>query len=190
MANPYNSNLLRQDGTTAVEGGTYFSDATNQPAILRGPFSFTFATAGLTSGVTIYTPTVGDHILDIYIRILTAFNGTTPKADVGTFNGGNAGLFSELGGSTVDLTAADAAVTDNAGLTHMTTQAALSSKLISVAASGATTTLPWYLRVTTANPLLLVVSETGAKGGTATGATAGSGNVYILTQSAVSLTTP
>lgn len=156
-------------------GGVTFEGLVSPgPLTLLGPFPFTFATNGLTAGVPIYTPSIGDVIYDIGISVPVAFDGTTPLADVGTFNGGNDGLFGTIGSAGVDLTAADSAVTSNAGL---------SSPANANWLSGAATNPTWELYVTAANPLLLVVSQTGAKGGAASGATAGSGNVFLLTAS-------
>jgi hypothetical protein len=181
----YPGAVEQPDGSGRVEGFLDFTDPTNTPAFLRGPFPFTFATAGLTAGVAIYTPNVGDVIYDIGVEIATAFDGTTPLADVGTFSGGNNGLFDELAGTTVDLTAADAAVTDNAGLSHATNQSWLQAAIGSVGAAAGSAYLPGALYVTVANPILLVISQTGAKGGAATGATVGVGAVYVLTSQPV-----
>lgn len=144
------------------------------PLTTLGPFNFAFDTAGLTTGVTLWTPSVGTLIYDILFSVTTAFDGTTPKADIGTFVGGNAGLFSELGGAgVIDLTSANAAVTDNAGAAVIPLDNSLLVNTIQ-------TPLPSVLTITDSNPLLLVVSQDGTKGGTATGATAGAGAVYIL----------
>lgn len=146
-------------------------------ALLR--FPFTFASSGLTTGRTLAQLSIGAVIYDIGIQVPIAFNGTTPLADIGTFNGGNVGLFAELAGGAVDLTAADAAVTDNAGLSNPTGPTWLSAAIGSVGAAAGAAFLPPELYVTAANPLLLVVSQTGQKSGTATGATAGTGVVYV-----------
>lgn len=47
-------------------------------------------------------------LLDAWIQILTAWDGTTPQADIGTFVGSNNGLFNwaVLGSGAVDMTAA------------------------------------------------------------------------------------
>lgn len=164
-------------------GQTRISGYINPGVQFVRSFAATFATNGLTAGVVVYTPAIGDVIYDIGIAIPTAFDGTTPKADVGTFNGGNNGLFDVLAGATVDLTAADAAVTTNAGLSNATATTWLSAAIGSVGAAGGAAYLPGVLTVTAANPLLLVVSQSGAKGDTATGASAGALTVYIVTSS-------
>ena len=40
-------------------------------------------TRGWTNGIAFYTPTVNDVLLDAWISVLTAFDGTTPLGDVG-----------------------------------------------------------------------------------------------------------
>lgn len=183
----YPGAVEQPDGSGRVEGFIDFTDPTSTPALLRGPFPFSFATASLTAGVHIFTPNIGDVIYDVGIEIVTAFNGTTPLGDVGTFSGGNDGLFAIQAGVALDLTAADAAVTDNAGLSSPQTPSWLQAAVGSVGAAAGAAYLPTPLYVTAANPILLVISETGAKGGTATGATAGAGNVYVLTSTPVPL---
>lgn len=162
-------------GQTRIEG-----------SIVPGPtftraYAFTYTTNGLSSGVTIYTPAVGDIITDIGVAITTAFDGTTPKLDVGTFNGGNVGLFGELAGAAVDGTKVYGAVTDNAGISSANDALWLSSAVISVGAAGTAAISSWQLLVTAANPILLVASQSGQKGGTAIDSTAGAGTVYITT---------
>jgi hypothetical protein len=184
--NEYPALELKQDGTVWNTGFVNFNGEPN-PAFLRGPFPFTHSTAGLTSGVPIYTPAIGDVIYDVLISVPVAFNGTTPFADVGTFNGGNDGLFLELAGVAVDLTAADTGIADNTGLSG-NIYSLLGGALW--ASSSPPGNGPFTIFVTAANPLLLVVSQTGAKGGTATGATAGSGAVYVLAATPQAFTTP
>jgi hypothetical protein len=135
------------------------------PLTLLGPFTFSFATPGLTTGVPLVTLPVGAVICGIGVSVPVAFDGTTPLADVGTFDGGNAGLFDTINSAAVDLTSADAAVTDNAGISQ-------------VQATGWLTSVG--LPITAICTLSLVVSQDGTKGGTATGSTAGTGAVYVL----------
>lgn len=172
-------------GQVVYQGALTFQQSTNQPAGTNGNVSkataIAFGTAGLTAGVALYTPAVGDLILDIGIVITTAFNGTTPKIDVGTFNGGNNGLFDELAGAPVDATKVYADVTNNAGIAAANSHLWLSSAITSVGAAGTAAINSWQLRVSAANPLLVVVSQTGAKGGTATGATAGAATIVVVT---------
>ena len=185
MGNPYPANVLRPDGTVSQEGFVDFTDSENQPGGggtggLIASLAFTYATADLNEGVAIFTPAVGTVITDIWVAIATAFDGTTPTADVGTFNGGDTGVFDEVGVAAVSLANADAAVDNNAGLTNPPSATTLSASVIASASGDIAGLLAWYLTVTEDNPLLLVVSQDGTLGGDAIGGSAGAGTVYIF----------
>lgn len=68
-------------------------------------FPFAFDTPGLLTGAALYTPTAGDILLDAWIEIDTAWDGTTPLGDLGSFIGSQFGWFS--GVTQVDMTVAD-----------------------------------------------------------------------------------
>lgn len=72
-------------------------------------FPFAFDTPGLLTGYEVHTPAVGDILLDAWVEIDEAWDGTTPSADVGTFTAGHTGWFNTLSGGadSVDLTQAD-----------------------------------------------------------------------------------
>lgn len=123
-----------------------------------------FDSAGLAAGMVIETPDAGDLILDAWIDVDTAWDGTTPKADIGFFQSGAAGIFAH-GSAAVDLTQADATY-DN-----LVTNAGNAAVLRNVKAVPA--------RVVVAAPLLLVVSQNGLLGGAAVGATHGHLTAYI-----------
>jgi hypothetical protein len=167
--------LINSGGQATFEGFV-----TPGPLYVRA-LAFDFTTAGVTAGVPVVQLRAGDVIYDLGFAIPTAFNGTTPFADFGTFSGGNAGIFTELAGAAVDLTAADTAVTDNAGLSSATTRTWLSAAIGSVGAAAGAAFLPAPLQVTADSELFLVVSQSGQKGGTATGATAGAAVAYVVT---------
>jgi len=178
MGVTYPSNIEDGSGSIRIEGYTQFAGGT--PLQLRS-YAFTYQTAGLASGVSFYTPAVGDIIYDIGVVITTAFNGTTPKLDVGTFNGGNNGLFDELAAAPIDGTKVYADVTNNAGLASANAPLWLFNAVGSHGAAGTAAYNSSMLRVSAANPLLLVASQSGAKGGTAITSTAGAGSVLVLT---------
>lgn len=177
----YPATIYDSTGTERISNGTVaFTTPTNTPSILY--FPFTYQTAGLAAGVTIYTPTVGTIIEDIGVVITTAFNGTTPKIDIGTFNGGNNGLFDELATAPVDATKVYADVTNNAGLASANSALWLSAAVVSHGITGSSAISSPQLRVSAANPILLVASQSGAKGGTAITSTQGAGTIYIVAQ--------
>src|ERR1700674_2452447 len=64
-------------------------------AIVR-KFPFAFNDAGLAAGKTIYVPTVNDVLLDAWVQVDTAWDGATPRCDIGTFSGSTAGLYGQL----------------------------------------------------------------------------------------------
>lgn len=186
MALTYNVDILTQDGSKIVQAGELmYPTGQPTPQHIRS-FPFTYQTAGLATGVTIFTPTVGQIIYDIGVSITTAFNGTTPKLDVGTFNGGNVGLFGELAGAAVDGTKLYADVTDNAGLAAPNTAAWLQAAVGSVGSAGTAAYVSTPLLVTAANPFLLVASQSGQKGGTAISSSAGAGTLYVLLSQPIS----
>lgn len=130
------------------------------------PFDHTMLTA-LATGVDVLDLNIGDTLFEIWMEIDIAFNGTTPKGDVGTFSGAE-GLFAEIGSAVCDLTVADTVPTDNTGLL-----------LPTAAKSLGLTKAP--LAVTAVGVLKLVVSENGQIGGTAPGSTAGKGVLHVVT---------
>ena len=169
------SGLQRLDGSLLITG-----NAGVTPLNVLS-FPFTFATAGLASGVTLYTPSIGDIIYDIGVVITTAFDGTTPKIDVGTFNGGNNGLFDELATAPIDATKVYADVTNNAGLGTPNSALWLSTAIVQGNSASLSSLKSNEIRVSAANPVLLVASQSGAKGGTAITSTHGVGTVYVIT---------
>ncbi len=181
----YLASFENLDGTVRLSGEIEFT-GTTQPvsnasgSVLIHSKAFAFGTSGLNTGLTIYTPAIGDVIYDCGVFITTAFNGTTPKADIGTFSGGTDGLFKVLAGAVIDITAVDADVTTNAGVQSSAALRWLQAAVGSPAADAGAAYLDSQLRVTAANPLLIVANQTGAKSGTAVGGTTGAGIAYVI----------
>lgn len=75
-------------------------------------FPFAYNTPGILTGAALYTPTVGDILLDAWIEIDTAWNGTTPGSDVGQFIDQHVGWFGMMTGFSggVGMRAADAMI--------------------------------------------------------------------------------
>ena len=171
--------------TTQIQLINSGGQATFEGFVSPGPlyvrsFAFGFGTSGLTTGVPFLQLRAGDVVYDIGFGISVAFNGTTPKADVGVFSG-TTGLFDQSGVSVVDLTGADVALTDNAGITASVGNNWLQAAIGSVGAAASAAYTPGVFGVSADCFLSLVVSQDGTKGGTATGASAGSGVVYVVT---------
>jgi hypothetical protein len=141
-------------------------------------FSFAFDTANLDTGVTVWTPAVGELLVDAWMQVDTPFNGTTPKADISQFTGAGApiGLFGWLNGSGVSLVDADNIDGGGGPLTspNYTTRTLMMQGETAV---GNLRNAP--ARFTTTDPLLLVVSQDGTKGGTPIGGAAGAAVLYF-----------
>lgn len=176
---------VQSDGSIAAAAGGGGGGSGN--AVVRGPFGFAFDTAGLAAGVAFYTPTIGDVLLDAWIEVDTAFDGTTPLADFGSFNGTTSGMYSNFWGGVVDLTSADHEVSPGVlsgnGGAHYGVNGNTPLALTSVIWNGASTSYDRLLPApfTAADPLLLVVSQDGSKGGTEIDSTQGAGRIYIVT---------
>ncbi len=163
----------------ANEGG---GGSTAGAARVLGPFPFSHATAGLDTGMLLWTPAVGDVLLDAWVEVDTGFDGTTPLADIGTFIASNQGIWLWGDTSPVDLTAADTLTSIQSGdlLSSSTSSPANSLYAALVVHSAALTSRLLPAKFTTANPLLLVASQDGTKGGTALDSTVGAGAVYLV----------
>lgn len=190
MANPpiMPAEMFTQDGQKVVENGQiqYQPTGTGATPMMIRSFAITYQTAGLASGVTIYTPAVGDVIYDVAVAVTTAFNGTTPKLDVGTFNGGTDGLFKNLATAAVDGTKVYADVTHNAGLGTPNSALWLSTAIVQGNSASLSTLKSNEIVVSAANPLLVVASQDGTKGGTAITSSAGAATILVLCATPIS----
>lgn len=150
------------------------------PLTLLGPYTLTFATPGLTAGVSLVALPAGAVIYDVGVFVTVAFDGTTPMTDVGTFSG-NTGLFDQLAGAAVELADPLTGVTDNTGLqTNVDSNSWLAAAVASVGALGGATFRPPEVFVSATSTIKAVISQNGQKGGTAVGSTAGTALVYLL----------
>ncbi len=138
--------------------------------------------AALAVGIPILVPAPGLTLLDAWIEVITAFNGTTPKADIGTFSGQNTGLYNLAAWTTaVDLTAADG-VAGGAGL-RVGNAATFNGNLqleqaAGQAGSGKGRVVPAVF--TDVLPLLVLATQSGQKGGTALDSTAGYARAHAI----------
>ena len=65
----YPADLIDANGQTRAGNLITFPDGQATPNVVLGPFPFAFDSAGLTAGVLLYTPSIGDVIYDIAISI-------------------------------------------------------------------------------------------------------------------------
>jgi hypothetical protein len=174
-----------QDGAWETEADRSGSGSQAGAARVLGPFPFAFDTPDIENGVEIWTPAVGDVLLDLWIQVTTVFDGDTPLADVGTFVGSPLGFFGASGAGATSLITLDVDGVNGANVGYEAQQTVLTGpSLFSLnvallwlpdpVARG----VPGVFRET--NPLLLVVSQSGEKGGDPVGGAAGEGNVYLV----------
>lgn len=196
------SNVLDGGGFGPV---TVNGSPINGGAIVR-KFPFAFNDLGLAAGKTIYTPTAGDILLDCWVQIDTAWDGTTPFGEVGTFVGANTGLFALLGAAApLDMTVTDTVVPGfgekiGIGTISGAAIASLASVSATFEATGVATPFPISIKAGLASdaatsrlipaflgadPIKVCVSQTGQAGGADPGSTQGAGVVYLVTATPV-----
>lgn len=170
--------LYDRNGEAVFQGTqTGISASTPGAARVLGPFPFAFNTAAINDGVVFYTPTVGDILLDCWVSVLIAFDGTTPLADIGE-GGNNKGIFNNFD-TGVDVSAADGVDTFSGLFYNKSGDQKLSTTELS-----ADTTLGGFRmtpgKFVSATPWKVWVSQNGQIGGTAVGGTTGSAVVYLV----------
>lgn len=169
-------------GAAGAQGPQGAQGAAGVGTYLIRKFTFAFNTANLTTGAALYTPTVGDILYDAWIEVDTAWDGTTPLADVGLFTAGGppTGLFAVAGGGPAIIV--DMTVADSSSTTGMLASPAGSKNLSIIEGVGAevsTRVLP--AKFTSTSPVCVCVSQTGAPGGASPGASAGAATLYLVT---------
>lgn len=149
-------------GATNVQDALTAGSAPAGVSIVRA-FPFAFDLADLATGVPVYTPTVGDVLMDAWVTVVVPWDGTTPQCDVGLFTGGQtAGLFGNLG-NVIDMTGP---ATTIVGFTVANTTDLL------VVSTG------FRPEFATVDPLCVCVSQNGTSGGGDPGSTAGTAVLY------------
>jgi hypothetical protein len=165
-------------------------------AVVR-KFPFAYNTPGILTGAALYTPTIGDILLDAWVEIDTAWNGTTPFGDVGDFHNGT-GLFVSMGfnhpvpmnladsgigggpyligGSANDLALWDAI----AQIAEYPVPAPVPSS-VSIASGQGNANRYVPGKFTTADPVKFCVSQDGSDTGANPGSTQGAAILYLVT---------
>jgi hypothetical protein len=167
------------DWAKTGQGGSSVPGAT----IVR-KFPFAFDTPAILTGAALYTPTIGDVLLDAWIEKDTAWDGTTPLGDIGQFlSGGHVGWFGNQDGA-IDMTDLDAI--DKLGSDSILSQNAAPSSLLSQNIISGTSPLTALVRLvpgkfTAADPIKVVVSQNGNNNGADPGSTQGAGVLYLVT---------
>jgi hypothetical protein len=75
----------RGDGTTAYADLPALAGRAGVPNAgnVEGPFTLTHATSGIDTGVALWTPAVGDHIVGLWIELTEAFDAADEKLGIG-----------------------------------------------------------------------------------------------------------
>lgn len=180
VANP---NVTTADGTA---GQNPFGSGTSGAVTVVRAFPFAFDTPGLVAGHTVYTPAVDDVLLDGWLEVTEAWDGTTPMCDFGTFVPGPLGLYGYYQGP-ADLTLTDHGLGENAGLNGRVDSSGSTYSDGSIPLSNFLANVVRVVpaRVSAANPIKVCVSTTGRTDGADPGATQGAAVLYLVTATPV-----
>ncbi len=138
-----------------------------------------------TAGLALYTPQIGEWLLAAGLSVITAWDGTTPKGDIGSLYNAENAMF-QINGGPIDMTAADTTA-------HSQDSHAQSAQASVVPPSDAfqnqlsTLTFPGGeqrqipSKFVTADQFKVVVSTDGSVGGGDPGSAQGAGELYLLT---------
>lgn len=193
------SPILNPGGGAAGDG--------SQPgvAIVRA-FPFAYNTAGILTGAALYTPTIGDVLLDGWIEIDTGWNGTTPQADIGTFGSQNTGIFAATTGEALSLTNPDTAsgalaciliaqrLSGLAQMSDLTWPTSNEGQGLYVVAGAAVNFIAapitngarlFPTKFVSAAPIKVCVSQDGTNTGANPGASQGAATLYLVTATPV-----
>lgn len=177
-------------------GVVYPADGLSAGASIVREFPFAFDTPDLLTGAALYTPTPGDILLDAWIEIDTAWDGTTPFGDVGSFIEGNYGLAVAAINHAWDMTLTNGSDGSNSGIPY--------SRQVSLSMLSILGLVPQYAvvdgflqplnynppgvgtrRFTTADPIKVCVSQDGTNTGDDPGATVGAATLFLVTATPV-----
>lgn len=139
---------------------------------LRGPYSFSYNTPGLAGGLAFYTPTVGEMLLDLTIRVTTVWNGTAPRGDVGQATSGTTGLYNDTGVNTFGC--------------FMNVLSAANSGGTRIISPGLGEYGSMFL-FTTADPLKVWVTQNAVIGAADPGASQGAAEIYFVVATPLAL---
>lgn len=164
----------------------------NPPAALAGvsivrAFPFAFDTPNILTGASLYTPTVGDILLDAWIQVDTAWGGggSVVLGDIGTFVDSEIGFWQNGAlGMAIDMTRVDMEAA-GAGYVSWPQFGNLNAPLSAsnLFSNNAGRNVPG--RFTATNPIKICVSYTGRTDGADPGSTQGAGVLYLVTATPV-----
>ena len=173
VANSVTTNSLEIIGGSATSSSTTLHK-----------FDLDVLDAGITTGIPLMTPKVGDVILDVWTVTTQSFNnGSNLFWDVGTYN-------PLADDPTRGFCLYFYSANPRAQFVQNTLQVdykqnyaypnSLSSVAIRYAIQNAGQMYPWQITMTKEVPLKFIMTQTGVAGGAAVAATAGKFSVYVL----------
>jgi hypothetical protein len=149
-------------------------------------FPFAYNSPGILTGYAVYTPTVNDILLEAWIEIDTAWDGTSPLGDFGPFEVGNIyGWLAFFGQGPYLCDAADSSQLDVSTTFSQGNPFTDNGSLLSIS-DNLTTNIARRGRAVpakfiAANPIKVVVSQDGTNTGADPGSTVGSAILYLVT---------
>lgn len=152
-------------------------------------FSFAYNTANILTGATVFTPTVGDVLLDAWVEINTAWDGTSPLGDFGMFNATNQGWLFYTADGPIEMSTADSDTLYSTGVLAQTYPSNENASGLSLsflkAFSGAPPMRNLPAKFTAADPIKVCVSQDGTNTGADPESTQGAAVLYLVTASPV-----
>lgn len=158
-------------------------------------FPFAFDDVGLDTGETLYTPTPGDILLDAWIEIDTAWDGTTPLGDYGNiWDISGEGFCTLISNLALDMTQSDdgapsilfgnlvsgfRSLNDLSTVVQSVTSNVGGGPLIPPTSLAGSRYAP--AKLLTDDPFQVVVSQDGTNTGGDPGSTQGSATLYLVT---------
>lgn len=147
---------------------------------------FIFNTPGLLTGAVLeftdgYTPATGDLLIDAHLEIDTAWDGTTPLGDFGSFVGFKGGFFSSFTGHPIDMTQADSNAVDTQYLTGSANSQPPMNDAVALSTFNQASARLTPMRFLSGEPIKFVVSQDGSNVGDDPGSTQGAGILYVVT---------
>lgn len=174
----------------SATGGGGGGDTTIQAAIHQAT-TINFDDANILTGIDVYDVEEGDIVLDIWVEILTNWDGTTPFMDVGTFDETSVGFFAGSSPGSIDATNEDSTTNGYRWRSwgvppHGADLAANNNAYL--AADGNQSRVAPFTITDGGHPIQVIVTQDGTSGGADPGSTQGQAIVHVLVVPAAGVT--
>lgn len=137
----------------------------------------TYTNAQLRSGVSVFSPSIGDTILNVLVNVKDSFNGDTGYLDIGTFIGDETtGIFANK--SSYGVIAVDTITYSDNGTTGLGFYNAAAD--FDAATTEGSSGQSNIFQITDIHPIKVVVSANGVKNGTQCNFTSGSADIIFI----------